>query len=404
VSISEPLKDVRKDFPFYQRQGPHGAPFVYLDSAATSLKPQLVIDSVSRTLSFYTSNVHRSVHQIGDEATEIYEGARNTVAQFIGADAHEIIFLRNATEALNLIARCWKRKGRIVTSLVEHHSNLLPWQGDITKLPPRPDGTLDTDALDRELARGDVALVSLSHCSNVTGAMIDAVKIAEAVHDAGAAFVLDGAQSVPHQEMDVKEMNCDFLTFSGHKMCAPTGIGVLYGKAELLAELDWHLKGGATVDQVHVDTVIPKQPPWKFEAGTPPIEAAGGLATATEYLTAVGMSSIAKHQHELVQYTLKRVRECVPQAEFLGPADERRHGPVSIHIPGLSPHTIARGLSDGYGICVRSGYHCCQPLHEYLGLPPTLRAAPYLYNTKEDIDQFAAALAEIVSFHDDAML
>lgn len=404
MSVSELLKDLRQDFPFYERRAPNGRPFVYLDSAATSLKPQCVIDGISRTLSYHTSNVHRSVHQIGDEATEIYEGARNTVAQFIGASAHEIIFLRNATEALNLIARCWKRKGRTVTSLIEHHSNLLPWPGDATRLPPRPDGTLDTDALGRELARGDVALVSLSHCSNVTGAMIDAATVAKAVHDAGAAFALDGAQSIPHQEIDVREMDCDFLAFSGHKMCGPTGIGVLYGKAGLLAELDWYLKGGATVEQVHVDSAMPKPPPWKFEAGTPPIEAAGGLAVAMEYLAAAGMRTIAAHQHALVQYTLRRIRECVPQSEFLGPTDEQRTGPVSIHIPGLSPHTIARGLSDGYGICVRSGYHCCQPLHEYLSLPPTLRAAPYLYNTKEDIDQFAVALAEIVSLHDDATL
>ncbi len=398
------IASIRKEFPLLQRKRDNGSPFIYLDSAATSLKPNCVIEAITRTLSYHTANVHRSVYQLGDEATELYEGARKTIARFIGAEEHEIIFVRNTTEALNLIARSFPIQNRIITSYTEHHSNLLTWNGEITRLQPLQDGSLDMDALDRELARKDVSVVTLSHCSNVTGIMLNAAEIAQRVHDAGSIFVLDGAQSVPHHKIDVKAIDCDFFAFSGHKICGPTGIGVLYGKAERLAELDWYLRGGQTVDQVHINSVVPKPPPWKFEAGTPPIEAAVGLAAAINFLESIGMDNIQKNQHALVQYALRKIKEKLPQIGILGPADERRIGPVSLQIQGLSPHVIARSLSDGYGICVRSGYHCAQPLHEILDSPPTLRASFYLYNIIEEIDQFVEALKEIISFNEHGTL
>jgi len=394
-----PGKDVRGEFPFYERTREDGRPFTYLDSAATSLKPRAVIDAVTGTLSSYTANVHRAVYQIGDEATELYEGARETVARFINAEPHEVVFLRNATEGLNLLSRSWKRDGRVLTSYGEHHSNLLLWGNDVARLEPLPDGSLDMDRLDAELAKGDVAMVTLSQLSNVTGILLDAAEVARRVHAAGAVFALDGAQSVPHRATDVKMLDCDFLVFSGHKMCAPTGIGVLYGKAEHLARLDWYLRGGQTVEQVHVDNIVPKQPPWKFEAGTPPIEAAAGLGAAIGFLQSVGMESIEKHLDVLTQHAIKSVGEKVPQAGFFGPSNGSRRGPVSLQLEGVSPHVVARALSDGYGICLRSGYHCAQPLHELLNSPPTLRASFYLYNTTEEIDYFTEALAEILSFH-----
>jgi cysteine desulfurase / selenocysteine lyase len=393
----------REDFPLLRRQGPSGKPLVYLDSAAMSLKPQGVIDAVANALALHTANVHRSVHLLGDEATALYEGARAKIARFIGAEAHEIVFVRNATEALNLVARCWTRRGRLVTTLAEHHSNLLPWDGaragHVTRLPPLPDGSLDEVALDRELERGDVALVSLTHLSNVTGIMLDAARIAERVHAASALLVLDAAQSVPHLPVDVHSLDCDFLAFSGHKMCAPSGIGVLFGRAELLAEMSWHLRGGATVEEVHADRVVPKPPPWRFEAGTPPIEAAAGLGAAVDYLEEVGLDLIERHELALVRRLVARIGEGLPGARIVGPSDERRRGAVALAFKGLSPHQLARGLSDGYGICVRSGFHCAQPLHEALGTPATLRASFYLYNSADEVDHFVEALGTLLSLH-----
>jgi cysteine desulfurase / selenocysteine lyase len=392
---------IREHYPLLSRQGPGGRPLIYLDSAATALKPRAVIDAVVDALSNHTANVHRSVHTLGDEATELYESARAKVARLINAESHEVVFVRNTTEALNLVARSWPRRGRVVTTLAEHHSNLLPWGDDVIRLRPTAEGGLDVAALERTLSAGGVSIVSVSHLSNVTGLAIDAAEIAKLVHRAGAILVLDAAQSVPHRPVDVQRIGCDFLAFSGHKLGSPSGIGVLYGRAERLSEIDWHLKGGSTVDRVDQGgtSVVLKPLPWRLEAGTPAIEAAVGLGAAIDFLEDVGLDRIAAHEKGLVRLALRRIEEKLPGIRVLGPRDDRREGPISLVLTGLSPHTIARSLSDGYGICVRSGFHCSQPLHESLGSAGTLRVSFALYNTEEEVEAFVTAVSELAGLH-----
>lgn len=396
-SVLKPGIPIRGLFPLLARKRSDGRPLVYFDNAATSLKPQCVIDAVVKVLSEHTSNVHRSVHQLGDEVTNLYERARRKIANFIGANENEIVFLKNATEALNLVARSWKQQSRILTTLGEHHSNFLPWTGNVTRLRPLPNGTLDWESLERELKKGDVEMVTLSSISNVTGASINAKKIAQIIHDAGAVLVLDATQAVPHHKINVREINCDFLAFSGHKMCGPTGIGVLYGKAEHLMKMDPFLVGGETVKEVHSDSFDFLAPPRKFEAGTPPIESVIGLGAAVDFLELVGIEAIQEYQESLTQYAIKKIIQMLPTARILGPLDENHLGPVSLTFEGISSHMLARTLSDAYGICLRSGFHCAQPLHETLQSPPTLRASFYLYNTTDEIDYFISALTEIIS-------
>jgi cysteine desulfurase/selenocysteine lyase len=387
---------LREDFPLLGRQGPAGRPLVYLDSAATSLKPRPVIDAVVRVLERHTANVHRAVHLLGDEATELYENARRQVARLIGAEDHEIVFLRNTTEALNLVARCWPRKGRVLVSLGEHHSNLLPWDtGEVKRLPLAADGRLDEAACLRELSRGGVAALAVAHVSNVTGASINVRRLADAAHTAGAILILDAAQSVPHRVIEVQELDCDFLAFSGHKMCGPSGVGVLYGKAERLAELDWYLRGGGTIDRLEGGQAIPKQSPWRFEAGTPAVEAVAGLGAAATYLQEIGLERIEAHNRALRRLALERLRT-LPGIGVLGPRDEPSSGPLGFTFSGTTAHVVARTLSDRHGICIRSGYHCAQPLHEQLRIPPSARLSFYLYNQPFELDLLFDALTSLL--------
>ena len=392
---------IRGQYSLLGREGPRGGPLIYLDSAATSLKPRAVIEAVTDALGQHTANVHRSVHVLGDEATELFEGARAKVARLINAEPHEIVFTRNTTEALNLVARSWPRRGRVVTTLAEHHSNLLPWDDDAIRLRPTAEGGLDLPALERALAAGGVSIVSLSHLSNVTGLPVDAAEVARLAHRAGAIFVLDAAQSVPHRPVDVRRIGCDFLAFSGHKLGSPAGIGVLYGRAERLAEVEWHLRGGSTVERVEGGgtSVVPRPIPWRLEAGTPAIEAAIGLGAAIDFLEEIGLDRIAEHEKSLIRLALRRIGEALPSIGMLGPRDDRREGPISLVLAGLSPHVIARSLSDGHGICVRSGFHCAQPLHESLNSPATLRASFALYNIEGEVESFVDALAELAGLH-----
>jgi cysteine desulfurase/selenocysteine lyase len=386
----------RNDFPQLSRRDAGGRPLVYLDSAATSLKPRAVIETVTRILEHQAGNVHRATHQLGDEATALYEAARAIVARFIGAEPHELVFTRNTTEALNLVARGWASRGRVLVSRTEHHSNLLPW-ANATTLPPRPDGSLDEQALVRELGRGDkVAVVAVSHVANVTGERVDARRLADAAHAAGAILVLDGAQSVPHLPIEVSELDCDFLAFSSHKMCGPSGVGALYGKAERLAELDWLLVGGGVVEEVRRGEPVPKPAPWRFEAGTPPIEAAVGFGAAVEYLSRIGLEAVSAHEQILADRARRRLSE-LRGVRILGRSGADHAGPVAFSISGLPAHTVARTLSDGFSICVRSGFHCAQPLHEALDLPASVRLSFYLYNRPEEIDSCVQALDEILS-------
>jgi cysteine desulfurase/selenocysteine lyase len=347
-------------------------------------------------LSRHTANVHRAVHILGDEATEHFEGARQKVARFIGAEAHEIVLLRNTTEALNLVARCHPRKGRVLVSLGEHHSNLLPWGRDgVTFLPPKPDGGLDQAALQRELARGGIGVVAVGHVNNVTGARADLPALAAAAHAAGAVLVVDAAQSAPHLALDVCELDCDFLAFSGHKLGGPTGVGVLYGRADRLAELDWHLRGGGTVEEVAGGVPKARQAPWRFEAGTPAIEAAVGLGAAVDYLQALGLEAVEAHCRCLDRQARERLRT-TNGVRVLGDGGAGRTGPVAFTAAGALAHMVARALSDSAGICIRSGYHCAQPLHEHFRSSPSLRVSFSVYNQPWEIDRFIEGLDRIL--------
>lgn len=393
--------ELRADFPLLSREFAPGQPLVYLDSAATALKPRSVIEAVTDVLSHRTGNVHRAVHLLGDEATERFEEARRKIARLIGAEAHEIVLLRNTTEALNLVARCYPRRGRVVVTKGEHHSNLMPWQGaDLTLLPPGPDGGPDGPGILRELARGGVSIVALTQISNVTGARADVAALASAASAAGAVVVVDGAQSVPHQPLDVQELGCDFLAFSGHKMCGPSGVGVLYGRAERLAELDWYLQGGGTVEELRAGTPKARQAPWRFEAGTPAIEGAVGLGAAVDYLQDVGLDRVEAHCRQLRALARERLLR-IPGVRLLGDTREGGRadssGPLSFTVAGVTSHLLARASSDAWGVCVRSGYHCAQPLHEHLQSPPSVRLSFYLYNQPWEIERAGEAIARTAS-------
>jgi cysteine desulfurase / selenocysteine lyase len=393
--MSNMPNSVRSTYPILAHQ--QDKPLVYLDSAATALKPQAVIDAVVDVLTQKTANIHRSVHYLGDLATEAFENSRSVVADFIGADAHEIVFVRNTTEALNLVANSWPDEGVTVVSLGEHHSNLLPWRGKVRQLQPGRNGQFDRDALHDELRKGDVRMVAVNHVSNVLGIRNDVAELADLCHAHGALLVVDAAQSVPHEVTDVYELNCDFLAFSGHKLGSPTGVGALFGKAEHLDRMQFYQRGGSTVEQVHADRIIPKDMPWRLEAGTPAVESVVGLAAAIQFLQSVGMGKIRTHQYELAGYCVAQIRKNLPALSILGPSDEPTAGPVSVVQRTVSPHLIARGLSDGYRICVRSGYHCAQPLHEALGVPASLRLSFYLYNTVEEIDLAVEAIGRLLA-------
>jgi cysteine desulfurase/selenocysteine lyase len=381
------------------REHTAGRPIVYLDSAATTLKPRPVIQAVVDVMERHSANVHRAVHLLGDEATELYEGARRKVARFIGAESHEIVFVRNATEAINLVAGSYPRRGRVLVSLGEHHSNLLPWgNGEgVTRVSPGPDGLPDLQALIRELDRGKVAIVAASHISNVAGGRLAVSQLAAAAHAVGAVLVLDGAQSVPHTSTDVLDLDCDFLAFSGHKLCGPSGIGVLYGKADRLAEMGWYLHGGGTVEQVSREATVPRPVPWRFEAGTPAIEAAAGLGAAIDYLSAIGMEAVEAHVQMLCDQARTRLVS-MRGVRLLGQATPfGESGPVSFTVAGSPSHMLARALSDSHGVCIRSGYHCAQRLHEHFGFAPTLRLSFYLYNQPWEVDLFFDTLVQILA-------
>ena len=388
--------DLRADFPLLTREFAPGQPLVYLDSAATALKPRSVIEAVTDVLSHRTANVHRAVHSLGDEATELFETARRKIARLIGAEPHEIVLLRNTTEAINLVARCYPRKGRVLVSRGEHHSNLLPWYGTgLTLVPPGPDGSPDRSAMLNELARGGVSIVTLAHVSNVTGTQADVPSLVTAAHAAGAVVVVDAAQSVPHQPIDVQELGCDFLAFSGHKMCGPSGVGVLYGRADRLAELEGYLRGGGTVEELPSGIPKDKQAPWRFEAGTPAIEAVVGLGAAVDYLEAIGLDRVESHCRQLRAQAREGLLR-IPGVRLLGDSPVASSGPLSFTVADTLSHMLARAASDAWGICVRSGYHCAQPLHEHLQSPPSVRLSFQVYNQHWEIVRVVEAITRIV--------
>ena len=400
------VERIRKDFPILSRQVRPGVPLVYLDSTASSQKPLAVIEAMDRYYRSSNANIHRGIHVLAEEATALYETARQKTARFIGApSARQVIFTRNATESINLVAYTWGRTNLqagdvVILTEMEHHSNLVPWHILAAErgirlefIPVTSEGLLDLDVY-RDLLMLEPKLVSFTHMSNVLGTITPAAEIIRLAHQAGAVTLVDGAQSVPHFPVDVKQLDIDFLAFSSHKMCGPTGIGVLYGRKALLDAMPPFLGGGDMIKTVHLRSFTPNEIPYKFEAGTPAIAEAAGLGAAVDYLTAAGMDLIARHEHEIVAYALERLEE-VPGVRIYGPTAEHKGGVVSFTLPGIHPHDISQIL-DSEGIAIRAGHHCAQPLHEKFNISATARASFYLYNTMEEVDHLANSLYKVL--------
>jgi cysteine desulfurase / selenocysteine lyase len=397
---------LRRDFPILS-QIINGHPLTYLDSASSSQKPAVVIDAVADYYREYNANVHRGIYTIGERATAAYERARATVARFINApDSHEIVFTRNATEAINLVSYSWGRRNisrgdAIVLTEMEHHANLVPWQllvqeqdGDLEFIPITDDGELRLDVFE-VLLRLKPKLVAFTHVSNTLGTINPVQEMTEMAHAAGALVLVDGAQAVPHVPVDVQEIGCDFYAFSGHKMLAPMGSGALWARRELLESMPPFLAGGEMIREVHLRRSEFNEVPWKFEAGTPAVADSIGLGVAADYLMGLGMDAVREHERSLVTYALDVLPRQVPQIELYGPLDpDRRGGVVPFNLPGIHPHDVAQVL-DRYGIAVRAGHHCTMPLHERLDLAATARASFSVYTTTEDIDRLATGLQEV---------
>ncbi|REK59081.1 MAG: cysteine desulfurase [Geobacillus sp.] len=392
-------KEIRRLFPILD-QKVNGKPLVYLDNAATSQKPLSVIETLDRYYREYNSNVHRGVHTLGTKATDAYEGAREKVRRFINAKStQEIIFTRGTTAALNMVATSYGRANlqegdEIVITYMEHHSNLIPWQqaakqtgATLKYIPLQADGTIDMKDVEATVTE-NTKIVAVAHVSNVLGTINPIKEIARVAHQRGAVIVVDAAQSAPHMKIDVQDLDCDFLVFSGHKMCGPTGIGVLYGKRELLEKMEPVEFGGEMIDFVDLYESTWKELPWKFEGGTPIIAGAVGLGAAIDFLEDIGLDHIAAHEQELAQYALERL-SAIKGLAIYGP--KHRGGLVTFNIEGVHPHDVATVL-DAEGIAIRAGHHCAQPLMKWLNVTATARASFYLYNTKEEIDQFVDAL------------
>ncbi|BDG44878.1 cysteine desulfurase [Saccharococcus caldoxylosilyticus] len=393
------VKEIRKLFPILDQEV-NGKPLVYLDNAATSQKPLPVIEALDQYYRQYNSNVHRGVHTLGTKATDAYEGAREKVRRFINAKStQEIIFTRGTTAALNIVAASYGRANlqegdEIVITYMEHHSNLIPWQqaakqtgATLKYIPLQADGTIDIKNVEATVT-ANTKIVAVAHVSNVLGTINPIKDIARIAHQHGAVVVVDAAQSAPHMKIDVQDLDCDFLAFSGHKMCGPTGIGVLYGKRDLLERMEPVEFGGEMIDFVELYDSTWKELPWKFEGGTPIIAGAIGLGAAIDFLEDVGLDHIAAHEHELAQYALERM-SAIDGLTIYGP--KQRGGLVTFNIDGVHPHDVATVL-DAEGIAVRAGHHCAQPLMKWLNVTATARASFYLYNTKEEIDQLVVAL------------
>ncbi len=396
---------IRRDFPILGREVRPGIPLVYLDSTATSQKPLVVIEAMDDFYRRYNANIHRGIHTLAEESTAAYEAARKRVADFIqAASPRQIIFTRNATESINLVAQSWGRANLkpgdlVVLTEMEHHSNLVPWHilaGEkdlrLEFIPVTSDGLLDLGGY-HNLLELRPKLVSFTHMSNVLGTINPAAEIIQLAHQAGAITLIDGAQSVPHFRVDVQQLDVDFMAFSAHKMCGPTGVGVLYGKKALLEAMPPFLGGGDMIKRVHLRSFTPNELPYKFEAGTPAIAEAIGLGAAVDYLTQTGMEAIAAHEHEIVEYALERLEE-IPGVSVFGPPAQYRGGVASFTLAGIHPHDVSQIL-DSDGIAIRAGHHCAMPLHEKFNLPATARASFYLYSMREEVDRLVDSIYKV---------
>jgi cysteine desulfurase/selenocysteine lyase len=397
------VEEIRGDFPILSRQV-HGKPLVYLDSAASSQKPLAVIEAMNAYYRSSHANVHRGVYEISEEATEALERARTKVARFINArQSKQVIFTRNTTESINLVAYSWgwanvKAGDLIVLTTMEHHSNLVPWQllaqrsgARLEFVPLTPEGLLQLDVYARLLEQGP-KLVAFTQMSNVLGTINPVKEMIAQAHAAGAVALVDAAQSAPHLPLDVQELDADFVCFSGHKMLGPTGIGVLYGKRELLEAMPPFLGGGDMIRSVSLRSSTWNDLPWKFEAGTPAIAEAVGLGVAVDYLSTLGMDWVRQHERSITAYALERL-QTVPQLQIFGPlTDELRGGVVSFSLADIHPHDLASILDQEFGVAIRAGHHCAQPLMEQLGLVATARASFYVYTLPEEIDVLVQGL------------
>ncbi len=399
---------LREDFPILKRLV-RGKPLVYLDNAATTQKPRQVISALASFYERHNANVHRGVHTLSDEATQLVEDSRRKTAAFIGAPKPQtVIFTRNATESINLVAHAWGRKflkagDEILLTELEHHSNLVPWQMlaaekgvSLRFIPMREDGTLDLERA-QALLSPKTKLLAFTAASNALGTLNDVPALVRLARGAGAKVLVDGAQWVPHLAVDVRAWDCDFLAFSAHKMLGPTGIGVLYGKEDLLEAMNPFLGGGDMIQQVRLEGFTANVLPYKFEAGTPNIADAAAFGAALDYLGAVGLAAVREHEAALVRKAFE-VLESVPRLTIYGPRDvSRRGGVVSFNFDGLHAHDVGTAL-DLEGIAVRVGHHCCQPLMAKLGVPGTARASFYLYNTEEEVEALGRALRKTADF------
>jgi cysteine desulfurase/selenocysteine lyase len=399
------IEKIRKDFPILNRETANGKRVIYLDSTATSQKPLQVIEAMDDYYRRSNANIHRGVHTLAEEATSLYEGARERIAKFINAaHSREVIYTRNTTESINLVAYSWARANLKAGDLVlltemEHHSNLVPWHMlqaergiELDFIPVTENGLLDLDVY-KSLLNRTPKLVSFTHMSNVLGTINPAAEIIRLAHAAGAIVLVDGAQSVPHLAVDVQALEADFYAFSAHKMCGPTGIGILYGKSALLESMPPFLGGGDMIKEVKLRSFRANTLPHKFEAGTPAIAEAIGLGAAVDYLTKIGMNDIAAHEHEITEYALDRLEE-IPGVKLFGPSADKKGGVAAFTLEGVHPHDVAQIL-DQDGIAVRAGHHCAQPLHEKFGIPATSRASFYLYSTKEEVDLLVKGLYKV---------
>lgn len=396
--------ELRNDFPIFKKKI-NGKELVYLDNASTTQKPYSVINSITDFYSNYNSNIHRAVYQLAEEATTLYEQSREKIAHFINVRPEEIVFTRNTTESINLIAHSWARTnlkkddGVAITEL-EHHSNIVPWQILSQEIGTRleyvgidENGFLDLEYLIELISSKKVKLVSLSHMSNVLGTIVPIERIIKIAHENDIPVLVDGAQSVPHMPVDVKKMDCDFLVFSAHKMLGPTGVGVLYAKKEFLEKMRPFMGGGDMIKEVFKFHTNYNEVPYKFEAGTPNIADVVGFGAAIDYLEKIGMENIRKHEIDLTEYALESILS-IKHLTVYGPRDPNyRGGVISFNIADIHPHDLATIMND-HGIAIRSGHHCAQVLMQRLDVPATSRASFYIYNTKEEIDKFVNAIKE----------
>ncbi len=404
------VQQIREDFPLLSREVRPGVPLIYLDSAATSQKPNAVIDAMGHFYQEMNANIHRGIHRLAEEATYAYENARQKIADFIQAPSpEELIFTRNTTESINLVAHSWGRTflkagDMILLTEMEHHSNLVPWQilaGQLSLrlefIPVTPQGTLDLDVF-QNLLEQEPKLLAITHMSNVLGTINPLEDMLAKAKSAGAVTLVDGAQSVPHFPVDLSALEADFYAFSAHKMVGPTGIGILFGRRELLDEMPPFLGGGDMIKRVELRSFKTNDLPHKFEAGTPAIAEAIGFGAAVDYLSQIGMAEVEKQERILTGYAIEKL-SLIPNLHILGPGIEDKGGVISFFMDGIHPHDVAQVL-DNDGIAVRAGHHCAQPLHMKFDLPATSRASMYFYNTQEEIDRLVEGIYKVKSIFD----